>query len=173
MKISSIGGDSISRVQAQWKAARPDLDPGPMAIIGRILRLELMAGEKMRRVLRPLKIDLGGFDVLATLFRTGSKYRLTPTALHRELLLTSGAMTNRLDRLERSGWVRRLEDPGDRRGTLIELTAKGKTLINKAIELHLKNEAAMVSVLSTDEQQRLASLLEKLLATMENQNENK
>jgi DNA-binding MarR family transcriptional regulator len=173
MKAHLRDGDSIARVQARWKAVRPDLDPAPMGIMGRILRLELLAGEKMRRVLQPLGVGLGGFDVLATLHRTGPKCRLTPTALHRELLLTSGAMTHRLDGLERSGWVRRLADPSDRRGTLIELTTKGKALINQAIELHLKNEAAMVAILSKDEQQRLAGLLGKLLATMEHKNENK
>jgi DNA-binding MarR family transcriptional regulator len=165
--------DAISRVRAQWKAVRPDLDTSPMGIIGRIFRLELLAGEKLRRGLQPLELDLGSFDVLATLFRAGSKYRLTPTALYRELILSSGAMTNRLDGLERSGWVKRLADPSDRRGTLIELTAKGKALINQAIELHLENEATMVAALSQDERKRLAALLGKLLATLENKNENK
>jgi DNA-binding MarR family transcriptional regulator len=173
VKTLLFGSDSIFRAQSQWKAVRPDLDTGPMGIIGRILRLELLAGEKMRRALQPLDLDLGGFDVLATLLRSGPKCRLTPTALHRELVLSSGAMTNRLDGLERSGWVRRLADPSDRRGTLIELTAKGKALINEAIELHLENEARMVAVLSKDEQRHLVALLGKLLATMENKNENK
>jgi DNA-binding MarR family transcriptional regulator len=163
--------DTIERILAQWETARPDLDTRPMETMGRILRVGFVAGARIKRVLQQHSIDWGGFDVLATLRRGGAPYRMTPTALYRELVLTSGAMTNRLDVLERAGLVQRQPDPNDRRGTLIELTKKGKTLLDRAIEDHLQGEAQMMAHLSRDEQRQLAGLLKKLLSAMESDDE--
>jgi DNA-binding MarR family transcriptional regulator len=172
MKILPPGDtDSIDYIRAQWKVARPDLDTRPMEVIGRILRIEFIAGARIRRVLQQHGIDWGGFDVLATLRRSGTPYRMTPTSLYRDLVLSSGAMTNRLDVLERAGLVERLPDPNDRRGTLIELTKKGKAVLDRAIEAHLQGEAQMVAHLSRDEHKCLADLLKKLLIEMESESE--
>ena len=171
MKIYNDNDDSIDRIRKQWQAELPDLDTQPMQIIGRILRAEFLANAKIRRLLQFYNIDLGGFDVLATLRRGGAPYRLTPTALYKALLLTSGAMTNRLDVLERAGLVKRLPDPNDRRGTLIELTVRGKELIDKAIVAHMAGEASIISHLTADEQRLLARLLKKILIVMEDENE--
>lgn len=171
MKIQSPDLDSIDHIRAQWKIARPELDTRPMQIIGRILRIQFIAGIGIRRVLEQHGIDWGGFDVLATLRRSGAPYRMTPTGLYRELVLTSGAMTNRLDVLERAGLVERQPDPNDRRGTLIELTKKGRALLDRAMEAHLQGEAQMVAHLSKDEQKRLADLLKKLLIEIESEYE--
>jgi DNA-binding MarR family transcriptional regulator len=171
VKILSRDTDSIDRVRAQWKGARPDLDTRPMEIVGRILRIEFIAGARIRRVLQRHGIDWGGFDVLATLRRSGAQYRMTPTGLYRELVLSSGAMTNRLDVLERAGLVERQPDPNDRRGTLIELTKEGKAVLDRALEAHLQAEAQMVAHLPRDEQKCLADLLKKLLIEMESENE--
>jgi DNA-binding MarR family transcriptional regulator len=171
MKILPHGTDSIDRVRAQWNLERPDLNTRPMEIIGRILRIEFLAGVRMKRVFQLHGIDWGGFDVLATLRRCGAPYRMTPTGLYKELVLTSGAMTNRLDVLERAGLVERLPDPDDRRGTLIELTVKGKVLLDRAIEAHLQGEAEMVTRLSKAERKSLAGLLKKVLLEMESGNE--
>jgi DNA-binding MarR family transcriptional regulator len=171
MKIQSRDLDSIDHIRAQWKIARPELDTRPMQIIGRILRIQFIAGIGIRRVLEQHGIDWGGFDVLATLRRSGAPYRMTPTGLYRELVLTSGAMTNRLDVLERAGLVERQPDPNDRRGTLIELTKKGRALLDRAMEAHLQGEAQMVAHLSKDEQKCLADLLKKLLIEIESEYE--
>jgi DNA-binding MarR family transcriptional regulator len=171
MKIISRSADSIDGIRAQWKLARPDLDTRPMDTVGRILRIEFLAGARMRRVFQRYGIDRGGFDVLATLRRSGTPYRMTPTGLSRDLVLTSGAMTNRLDVLERGGLVERHADPNDRRGTLIELTDKGKAVVDRALEAHLEGEAEMVAHLSKEEQKSLAELLKKLLTGMEDESE--
>jgi DNA-binding MarR family transcriptional regulator len=169
MKTKQGPDDSIARVRAQWRAASPELETEPMEVIGRILRLEFFAREKIRKALQPFGVDLGGSDVLATLRRSGPPFRLTPTALYRELMLTSGAMTNRLDVLEKAGLVERQQDPGDRRGTLIELTKKGRALIDRVMQSHMENEAQMIAHLSRAEQRSLAQLLNKLLKGMEEQ----
>jgi DNA-binding MarR family transcriptional regulator len=171
VKILTRGTDSIDRIRAQWKVARPDLDTRPMEIVGRILRIEFIASARIRKVLQRHRIDWGGFDVLATLRRSGAPYRMTPTALYRELVLSSGAMTNRLDVLERAGLVERLPDPNDRRGTLIELTKEGKVVLDRALEAHLQGEAQLVAHLPRDEQKRLADLLKRLLIEMESESE--
>jgi DNA-binding MarR family transcriptional regulator len=171
VKIQSRATDSIDRIRAQWQVARPELDTRPLQIVGRILRIEFIAGARIRRVLQRHGIDWGGFDVLATLRRSGTPYRMTPTALYRELVLSSGAMTNRLDVLARTGLVQRQPDPNDRRGTLIELTKEGKALLDGALEAHLQGEAQMIAHLSRDEQKCLADLLQKLLIDMESEDE--
>jgi DNA-binding MarR family transcriptional regulator len=171
VKKQSTDADSIDRIREQWKIARPDLDTRPMETVGRILRIEFIAAVRIRRVLQRHGIDWGGFDVLATLRRSGAPYRMTPTTLYRELVLSSGAMTNRLDALEGAGLVERQPDPNDRRGTLIELTKKGKVLLDRAIEAHLQGETEMVAQLSMEEQKCLADLLKKLLIAMESESE--
>jgi DNA-binding MarR family transcriptional regulator len=167
MKIPSRCDDSIKRIRMQWKNERPDLDTRPMETIGRILRIQFLASVKMRRIFTRHGIDEGGFDVLATLRRAGTPYRMTPTGLYKELVLTSGAMTNRLDVLERAGLVERQPDPNDRRGTLIDLTKKGSQLLDQVIVEHLAGEAELVAHLTKTEQKTLSDLLKKLLLGLE------
>ncbi|HZT01209.1 MAG TPA: MarR family transcriptional regulator [Steroidobacteraceae bacterium] len=171
MKIYTGTADAIARVRAQWKAERPDLDTRPMETIGRILRIQFLAGARIRRQLQRHGIDAGGFDVLATLRRAGSPHRMTPTGLYKELVLTSGAMTNRIDVLEQAGLVLRHPDPADRRGTLIELTREGMALVDRAMKEHMEGEAAMAAHLTKEEQRDLAGLLQKLLIGMEGDHE--
>jgi len=171
MKIHTGAPDAIARVRAQWKAERPDLDTRPMETIGRILRIQFLAGARIRRQLQRHGIDAGGFDVLATLRRAGSPHRMTPTGLYKELVLTSGAMTNRIDVLEQAGLVQRHPDPADRRGTLIELTKEGMALVDRAMKEHMEGEAAMAAHLTKEEQRDLAGLLQKLLIGMEGDHE--
>jgi DNA-binding MarR family transcriptional regulator len=106
---------------------------------------------------------MGEFDVLATLRRSGAPYQLTPTALYEAAMISSGGMTNRLDRLEKVGLIERRAHPTDRRGSLVALTPKGLALMERAIEEHLENERAIVSALSPSEQSQLYDLLAKLL----------
>jgi DNA-binding MarR family transcriptional regulator len=158
--------DRIDRILAQWNRERPDLDTKAMGLVGRI--------QRAAAALRPRLDDthglsgLGGesFDVLASLRRSGRPYQLSPTQLYREMMLTSGAMTNRIDRLEEAGLVSRRPDPHDRRGTLVRLTAKGKALIDAATSEHVANEERLLAGLSAREQVQLGELLRKLLLSL-------
>lgn len=109
----------------------------------------------------------GSWDVLASLRRGGPPYRLSPTHLYLELMRTSGAMTHRLSGLERTGWIRRIPDPEDGRGLLVELTRKGLALVEQVAPAHLTNEQALLAPLSADEQSILTNLLRKLLRAFE------
>jgi DNA-binding MarR family transcriptional regulator len=155
--------DRIDGILAQWKRERPDLDTRAMGLIGRIQRAAAALRPQLDETHARSGLLGDTFDVLASLRRSGPPYQLTPTQLYRELLLTSGAMTNRIDRLEELGLVSRRPDPADRRGTLVRLTAKGKTLIDAATTKHVTNEQRLLSPLSEREQQQLSELLRKLL----------
>ncbi len=158
--------DRIDRILAQWNRERPDLDTSAMGLVGRI--------QRAAAALRPRLDDTHGlsglagesFDVLASLRRSGRPYQLSPTQLYREMMLTSGAMTNRIDRLEEAGLVLRRPDPQDRRGTLVRLTAKGKALIDAASTQHVANEERLLAALSAREQLQLGELLRKLLLSL-------
>jgi DNA-binding MarR family transcriptional regulator len=163
--------DRIDRVREQWAAERPDVDTSSMEIIGRILRVEHLAGSRIRHTLRDSGLDRGGFDVLATLRRSGRPYRLSPTQLYEELVLTSGAITHRVDALMRAGLVERIADESDRRSLLVGLTAKGRSLIDRALSAHLRCEQELIAGLSPAERQKLAGLLRKLLHGIEEANE--
>ena len=149
----------------QWARERPDLPSLPMAVFGRLTE----AAERVLRVhLNPLFADAGlqpgEFDVLATLRRSGDPYMLSPTRLYEAAMISSGGMTDRLDRLERAGLVERRPDPQDRRGKLIALTASGRRVIDDTITRHVANEERLLSVLTTAEQEKLNALLRKLIA---------
>jgi DNA-binding MarR family transcriptional regulator len=157
----------VEKILEQWQRERPDLDTSPMGVIGRLSRVSQHLDNGIQAALAELGISSGEFDVLATLRRSGEPYQLNPTTLYQALMLSSGAMTNRLDRLERAGYVRRLPDPQDRRGTLIQLTEKGKQYIDRAVEVHVKNEQRLISALSPQERDQLRSILSRWLQSFE------
>ena len=159
--------DAVDLILEQWQRERPDLDTSPMGVIGRLSRVSQHLDDGIQAALAELDISPGEFDVLATLRRSGEPYQLNPTTLYQALMLSSGAMTNRLDRLERAGFVRRLPDPQDRRGTLIQLTEKGKRFIDRAVEVHVNNEHRLISALSPDEREQLRSILSRWLQSLE------
>ncbi len=167
INVQVTDGDRIDGARAEWAAERPDLDTSPMDVIGRILRAAHLADALIRNALRREGLDRGGFDVLATLRRGGPPYRLTPTRLYDELVLTSGAVTHRIDALERAGLVERLPDRTDRRSTLVGLTANGATVIDRAMATHMQCEQAMIASLPAADRQALADLLRKLLPGIE------
>ncbi|QND52354.1 MarR family transcriptional regulator [Phyllobacterium sp. 628] len=148
----------------QWARERPDLPSLPMAVLG---RLSDAAERIMRDHLNPLFADAGlqpgEFDVLATLRRSGEPYMLSPTKLYEAVMISSGGMTNRLDRLERAGLIERRPDPSDRRGKLIALTDEGRRLTDETLTRHVANEEKLLAVLTTAEQQMLDGLLKKLI----------
>lgn len=159
--------DSIDRVIAQWERERPDLDCSGFEVAGRVLVLARHLDRRVKEALRPLGLAPWAFDVLATLRRQGAPYRLTPSELARSTLLTSGAMTNRLDRLERDGWIRRGPDPQDRRGVLVVLTEEGREIAERAVEIRLQEARDAVAPLGEAERKRLAASLSVLLQRLE------
>ena len=157
--------DRAERAVQQWRRERPDLPALPMAIFG---RLSDAAERVMRDHMNPLfaesGLQPGEFDVLATLRRSGDAFMLSPTRLYESAMISSGGMTNRIDRLERAGLVERRPDPSDRRGKLIALTEAGKRVIDETIGRHVANEERLLSVLTGAEQKILNTLLKKLIA---------
>ena len=154
--------DGVDQILEQWRNERPDLDPSPIGIVGRVSRLARELEQRLEPVYKAHGLEPGWHDVLATLRRTGPPYRLRPTDLTESLMLTSSGTTKRLDRLEQAGLIAREPDPADRRGTLIALTDAGRELIDGVTEAHLENERRLLSALTDAEQRRLADLLRKL-----------
>ena len=151
----------------QWHRERPDLDVTATGILGRISRIAALVDQSMDRVFRPHGLTAGDFIVLAGLRRSGKPYQLTPTALSRSMMVTSGGTTKRLDRLESRGLIRREDDPSDRRGTLVTLTRAGLATIDTVASEHVQNEKQLVSKLSANQRSALARLLRELLLALE------
>jgi DNA-binding MarR family transcriptional regulator len=154
--------DAVDLILEQWRRERPELDPSPIGVIGRISRLARELEQRLETVYREHGLEPGWHDVLATLRRNGPPYQLRPTDFSGQLMLTSSGTTKRLDRLEQADLVTRAPDPEDRRGTLITLTAAGHELIDTVTEAHLDNERRLLDALTNDERRRLADLLRKL-----------
>lgn len=155
--------DGVDLILEQWRKERPDLDPSPIGVVGRISRLARELEQRLEPVYREHGLEPGWYDVLASLRRGGPPYRARPTDLMGALMLTSSGTTKRLDRLERAGLIAREPDPDDRRGTLIALTPAGRRLVDGVTEAHLDNERRLLASLGDDEQRRLAGLLRTLL----------
>lgn len=155
--------DEIDRIIAEWNHERPDLDVSPTHTLQRIMRASVLLATSFARVSGRYGLTWGEALVLGALRRSGPPYRMNPTALFNSIILSSGAMTNRLDRLEEMGVVRRLPDPNDRRGRLVALTTKGRELFEKGFVEHLANEERLLTGLSTSDRTKLADLLRKLL----------
>lgn len=158
--------DHTQRVIDQWRAERPDLDPSPILVIGRIHRVALALTSELLRVYAAHGLGEGDFDILATLRRTGSPYELTPTALMEQTMVTSGAVSKRIDRLEASGLVQRRLSQGDRRSRIVALTPLGLELMDRAVPEHLANEERLLTSLSRSECRDLAALLRTLAASL-------
>jgi DNA-binding MarR family transcriptional regulator len=136
-----------------------------MALIGRLSEAsQAISRDRLAPLFASFGLQRGEFDVLATLRRSGAPYALTPTALYEATMVTSGAMTARLDRLEKAGLIARAPHPADRRGVLVRLTGKGRELIDEAVTAHVENERRILSGLTAKEQETLIELLEKLIA---------
>ncbi|GAB2800696.1 MarR family transcriptional regulator [Halomonas shantousis] len=160
--------DTVEKAIEQWRRQKPELNLLAMAVVGRMK----VAGRLVQRdFLEPFfkehGLQAGEFDVLATLRRAGAPYALGPTQLYEALLITSGGMTNRLDRLEKAGLIARAPNPEDRRGTLVSLTEDGLEIIDRIVPLHVENEAQALAGLSDEEQETLNRLLGKLIAGLE------
>src|SRR4051812_25364605 len=157
--------DLIDRMNEQWRAARPDLDPGPLEVVGRVIVLAQYLERSVHEALAPHGLSLGQFDILATL-RPQPDGRLTPTQPMQSVMLSSGGMPNRLDRLEEAGWIRREPDPEDRRGVVVGLTRKGRTLIDAATEARFAEARNSLPRLDANEMREMKRLLQKWLAAV-------
>lgn len=159
--------DHVDHLIDQWKRERPDLDVSPMGIIARMSRLSRFLERSINSVQAHYRINESQFGVLAALRRAGSPYCLSPTELYNSLLISSGAMTNRLDRLTTAGLIRRVPDPSDGRSMLVQLTSRGHRLIDEAAAAHYENEHRLLASLPVSEKKALAGLLRKLLLEFE------
>lgn len=158
--------DHAEHVVEQWQAERPDLDATPILVIGRIHRLAIALDVELLKVYAAHGLGDGDFDVLATLRRSGAPYELTPTELMEQTMVTSGAVSKRLDRLEGAGLVARRVSEGDRRSRIVALTRAGRELMDRAVPEHLANEARLLAGLTERERTQLASLLGKLAVSL-------
>ena len=159
--------DEVDRLVEAWQRERPDLDLRPMEVLSRMTRLGHHLDRARRQAFTEHAIESWEFDVLAALRRAGAPYELSPGRLLRETLVTSGTMTNRVDRLAARGLVERLPDPRDRRGVLVRLTTAGRTTVDGALEGLLSRERALLAGLDDADQARLAGLLQTLVAPFE------
>lgn len=159
--------DPVDEILAQWQRERPDLDASPMGIVGRLARLSKHLSRAVQATFAEFDLRPGEFDVLATLRRSGAPYQLSPTELFNTMMVSSGTMTHRVDRLEQAGLVERIPDPSDRRGTLIHLTTKGFDLIERAVEAHVDNMQRLLGALDGADQKALSALLRQLLLSLE------
>ena len=156
--------DRAAQAVEQWNRERPDLDVSSMMLLGRLGEAALViARERQNPLFAEYGLQPGEFDALATLRRSGAPYALTPTALYDAAMMSSGGMTNRIDRLQQAGWVERRPNPEDGRGTLVALTKAGFALIDEVVGAHVANQRAVLSVLTQTEQRQLAKLLGKLI----------
>ncbi|MCP9759107.1 MarR family transcriptional regulator [Aquitalea sp. S1-19] len=161
--MSTSTPDQIDQIVALWRAVRPDLDPSSTEVIGRIARMEYFITRRVLQDLALHQINVGEFDVLAALRRAGAPFQLSPGQLQNMVLISSGALTNRINRLEKAELVTRRTDPNDRRGVIVTLTDKGLTVIEDAVSHHLAAEAELLEPLDQAERVQLAALLKKLL----------
>ena len=159
--------DEVDRLVEAWERERADLDLCPMQVLSRVSRLGHHLDRARRSSFSDHGIESWEFDVLAALRRAGSPYELSPGRLIKETLVTSGTMTNRVDRLVARGLVERLPDPHDRRGVLVRLTDEGRATVDGALATLLERERELLGALDPAAQTRLAGLLRDLLAPFE------
>jgi len=171
LRASSLGGlrDEVDDLVAAWHAERPDLDVEPLQVLSRVSRLARHLDRACRAAFASHGLEPWEFDVLSALRRQGPPYQLTPGALLRATLVTSGTMTNRIDGLADAGLVRRLPDPQDGRGVLVTLTAQGQQRADEALADLVINEHGLLNGLGAADRRTLADLLRILLAPLDAQ----
>jgi len=157
-------GDEVDRIVAAWHHVRPDLDLEPLTVFSRVSRLARHLDLARRTAFARHSLETWEFDVLSALRRAGEPFRLSPGTLVTQTLVTSGTMTNRIDRLESRGFVKRHRSPDDRRGVLVELTDEGLARVDAAMSDLLDIEATVLTALSPAERPQLAALLRAVTA---------
>ncbi|WP_238342942.1 MarR family winged helix-turn-helix transcriptional regulator [Nocardioides cynanchi] len=165
--VKAMDPDHVDAILAQWARERPDLDASPIGLIGRLHRLADVLNVELRRVFAEEGLGDGDFDVLVTLRRHGAPYELTPGELGASTMVTSSAVTKRIDRLEQGGLVTRTVSASDGRSRRIRLTETGLVLVNRLMARHVANEQRLVSGLTAQERTQLADLLRRWGQTLE------
>jgi len=158
--------DHVARIQAEWRRERPDLDPAPQAIFGRLSRLAALIDVELDAVFATFGLSAGEFDVLAALRRAGDPFERTPTELASSTMITAGGLTKRVDRLQTAGLVRRRTAEHDGRVRVVALTTKGRALVDEAIAAHLANEHRLLSLLEPPEREHLERALRQWLRAL-------
>ncbi|AMM86373.1 MarR family transcriptional regulator [Martelella sp. AD-3] len=159
--------DHVDSILAEWQSERPDLDAMPMGVMGRLKRLQQHLARNLEAVFSRYGLNAASFDVLATLRRSGPPYALSPSVLMERTMVSSGTMTNRLDRLEAAGFISRERNPEDGRGFVIALSDKGFALIDEAVSAHVENQHRLIASLPMEDRAALDRLLAKWLAAFE------
>lgn len=159
--------DAVDAILGQWQQERPDLDSSAMGPIGRLKRCAALLQRRLDATFAAFDMTGWEFDVLATLRRSGKPYCLAPTALFSAMMVTSGTMTHRLQRLEANGRIERIPNSNDGRSMLVQLTPAGLALIDRAVEAHVANAQANLSLLPPDALQCLDRGLSELLLVLE------
>jgi len=162
-QVTGVERDEVDDLVAAWREQRPDLEVGPLQVLSRVSRLARHLDIARRGAFAAHGLEPWEFDVLSALRRAGPPFQLTPGALLRATLVTSGTMTNRIDRLADAGFVYREPDPRDRRGVLVTLSEHGMTAVDAAFTDLLERERVLLARLGPDEHQVLADLLRTLL----------
>lgn len=155
--------DEVDEIVEAWRRERADLDLSPVAVFSRISRLERLLDRARRDAFSDHGVEPWEFDVLAALRRAGAPYQLTPGQLLTQTMVTSGTMTNRVDRLEQRGLVERQPSPDDRRAVLVGLTGKGRRTVDAAFEALLDRERELLAELSAGDRRELTLLLKRLM----------
>ena len=166
MEVIVNGMDHVSTVHDQWLAERPDLDTSPVLVIGRIHRIAATLTPELTAVYARFGLGEGEFDVLATLRRQGEPFALTPGELSERTMVTTGAVSKRLDRLELRGLVERRTGTADGRSRTVLLTAEGRALIDEAMTAHMANEQRLLAALPARDREALARLLGRLAESL-------
>ncbi|MDC0658614.1 MarR family transcriptional regulator [Leisingera sp. SS27] len=156
--------DHVDFITQQWEQERPDLDVTAMGVIGRVARLYLAYQREMHKTFAEFGLNAAKFDVLATLRRSGAPYTLSPGDLLKATMVASGTMTNRIDRLEADGLVKRAVNPEDSRSFQVGLTGEGFALIDKAVTAHVQTQTRLLEGLSERDMEEFTVLLSKAMA---------
>ncbi|MEU4745467.1 MarR family transcriptional regulator [Actinosynnema sp. NPDC023658] len=159
--------DAVDLVMAQWSVQRPDVDTSPMAVLARVTRLARLLERELRDFVGRFDLEPGEFDVLTTLRRAGSPHGMTAGAFLSASLVTAGAITNRIDRMEAKGLVERVPDAADRRVVRIKLTDRGRVVVDGMLAEHMRHYARLLEPLDEDTQVVVADALRALLERCE------
>ena len=159
--------DFVDDLITEWEAVFPTLDLSPVPVVARIVRMSHHISALVDTNFARYNLTVGEFEVLAALTRS-EKLQLTPKQLGEHILISSGGLTNRINRLEAKDLIVRLPDPTDRRGVIVKITEQGQALAKEAVVTHMEMENILIEGLDEDEKQQLAQLLKKLLLTQKN-----
>lgn len=162
-----MADDTTDRLLSGWDSARPDLEVGGLQVTARLARIGPHLARRQEAVFGRFGLNRGEVGALSALRIAGPPHRLSPTQLGRGLMLSSAGVTSRIDRLERRGYVRRLPDPNDRRGVIIELTEEGLAVVDRAVAANIANDRQLLERFEPDELVTLEGLLRKLLSGLE------